>query len=101
MPISTVYKAIKKRFTLYTYKVQIVQALGPDDRPMKVVFATYMIRNLEDDAELLNRIMFSDEACFHLSDIANCHYLRKWGSEYPTNTVSYKGTPQRLMCGVD
>ncbi|GFU09638.1 DUF4817 domain-containing protein [Nephila pilipes] len=40
MPFSTVYKAIKKRLRLHTYKVQIVQALEPEDRPMRVAFAT-------------------------------------------------------------
>ncbi|GFU14468.1 DUF4817 domain-containing protein [Nephila pilipes] len=40
MPFSAVYKAIKKRLRLHTYKVQIVQALKPEDRPKRMVFAT-------------------------------------------------------------
>ncbi|GBM65892.1 hypothetical protein AVEN_23925-1 [Araneus ventricosus] len=32
MPVSTVHKVLRKRLRLYAYKVQIVQALEPDDR---------------------------------------------------------------------
>ncbi|KFM61825.1 hypothetical protein X975_12247, partial [Stegodyphus mimosarum] len=83
MPISTVYKVIKKKLRLHAYKVQIVQVLEPDDRPRRMAFATDMLRRIEDDAEFLKRIMFSDEASFHLSGIVNCHNVRIWGSQNP------------------
>ncbi|KFM57555.1 hypothetical protein X975_18175, partial [Stegodyphus mimosarum] len=51
MPISTVYKVIKKKLRLHEYKVQIVQVLEPDDRPRRMAFATDMLRRIEDDAE--------------------------------------------------
>ncbi|XP_035232211.1 uncharacterized protein LOC118204000, partial [Stegodyphus dumicola] len=63
MPISTVYMVIKKKLRLHAYKVQIVQVLEPDNRPRRMD----MLRRIEDDAEFLKRIMFSDEASFHLS----------------------------------
>ncbi|KFM68849.1 hypothetical protein X975_25329, partial [Stegodyphus mimosarum] len=76
MPISTVYKVIKKKLRLHAYKVQIVPVLEPDDRPRRVAFVTDMLRRIEDDAEFLKRIMFSDEASFHLSGIVNRHNVR-------------------------
>ncbi|KFM62664.1 hypothetical protein X975_23064, partial [Stegodyphus mimosarum] len=81
MPISMVYKVIKKKLRLQ--KVQIVQVLEPDDRPRKMAFATDILRRIEDAAEFLKRIMFSDEASFHLSGIVNCPNVRIWGSETP------------------
>ncbi|KFM59228.1 hypothetical protein X975_23270, partial [Stegodyphus mimosarum] len=45
--------------------------------------ATDMLRRIDDDAEFLKRIMFSDEASFHLSGIVNRHNVRIWGSENP------------------
>ncbi|KFM59997.1 hypothetical protein X975_01287, partial [Stegodyphus mimosarum] len=62
MPISTVYKVIKKKLRLHAYKVQTVQVLEPDERPRRMAFATDMLRRIDDDAEFLKRIMFSDEA---------------------------------------
>ncbi|KFM61029.1 hypothetical protein X975_23527, partial [Stegodyphus mimosarum] len=81
MPISTVYKVIKKKLRLHAYKVQNVQVLEPDDRPSRMAFATDMLRRIEDDDEFLKRIMFSDEASVHLSSIVNRHNVRIWESE--------------------
>ncbi|GFT40695.1 DUF4817 domain-containing protein [Nephila pilipes] len=39
-PISTVYKVIKKRLRLHSYKVQIIKALEPDDRTKRMAFVT-------------------------------------------------------------
>ncbi|KFM62835.1 hypothetical protein X975_24013, partial [Stegodyphus mimosarum] len=83
MPISTVYKVIIKTLRLHAYKVQIVHVLEPDVRPRRIAFATDLLRRIEDDAEFLKSIMFSDEASFHLSGIVNRHNVRIWGSENP------------------
>ncbi|KFM68198.1 hypothetical protein X975_25037, partial [Stegodyphus mimosarum] len=48
-----------------------------------MAFATDMLRRIEDDAEFLKRIMFSDVASFHLSGIVNHHNVRIWRSENP------------------
>ncbi|KFM70764.1 hypothetical protein X975_05074, partial [Stegodyphus mimosarum] len=48
-----------------------------------MAFATDMLRRIEDAAEFLQRIMFSDEASFHLSGIVNRHNVHIWGSENP------------------
>ncbi|KFM71471.1 hypothetical protein X975_17910, partial [Stegodyphus mimosarum] len=52
-------------------------------RPRKMAFTTDMLRRIENNAEFLKRIMFSDEASFHLSGIVHCHNVRIWGSENP------------------
>ncbi|XP_035211197.1 uncharacterized protein LOC118185425 [Stegodyphus dumicola] len=80
MPISTVYKVIKKKLRLHAYEVQI-EVLEPDERPRRMAFATDMLRRIEDYAEFLKRIMFPDEASFHLSGIINRHNVRISGSE--------------------
>ena len=73
MPISTVYKVIKKKLRLHAYKNQIVQVLKLDDRLRRMAFATDMLRRIEDNADFLKRIMFSDEASFYVSSIVNCY----------------------------
>ncbi|GBM22387.1 hypothetical protein AVEN_131502-1 [Araneus ventricosus] len=83
MPVSTVRKVLRKILRLYAYKVRIAQALESDDRSRRAYFATDMLRRIDDDSEFLNRIMFSDEACFRLSGIINRHNVRIWGSETP------------------
>ncbi|GBM88536.1 hypothetical protein AVEN_40713-1 [Araneus ventricosus] len=83
MPVSTVHKVLRKILRLYAYEVRIVRALEPDDRSRRAYFATDMLRRIDDDSEFLNRIMFSDEACFSLFGIINRHNVRIWGSENP------------------
>ncbi|KFM73428.1 hypothetical protein X975_25985, partial [Stegodyphus mimosarum] len=48
-----------------------------------MAFATDMLRRIKEDVEFLKRIMFSDEASFHLSDIVNRRNVRIWGSQNP------------------
>ncbi|GBN21210.1 hypothetical protein AVEN_191532-1 [Araneus ventricosus] len=61
-----------------------------------------MLRRIDDDAEFLNRIMFSDETNFHLSGIVNSHNVLIWGSE---NTNEYleiqRDSPKvNVWCGI-
>ncbi|GFU33811.1 uncharacterized protein NPIL_682711 [Nephila pilipes] len=74
---------IKKRLRLLAYKVLLVQVLEPGDKSRRIAFATDMLGRIEDDAEFLNCIMFSEEPCFHLSAIVNRHNLYIWESENP------------------
>ena len=83
MLFSGVHKVLMKRLRLYAYKVPIVQALERVDRPSRINYATKMLKNIMDDAEFLNRIMFSDEACFYLSGIIKYHNVCIWRSENP------------------
>lgn len=81
MAISTVHKVLWKILRLYACKIQIVQALEPDDRPRRIDFETNMLG--KNDAEFLNRIMFSVEVCFHFPSIVNRHNVLIYGFENP------------------
>lgn len=83
MPQSSVMKILHKELHLRPYKIQRVQALMPDDRPRRVEFANLIHEKILEDSEFLNRIMFSDEATFHVSGKVNRHNVRIWGSENP------------------
>ena len=42
-----------------------------------------MLNSIEDDPNYLKRIVFTDEATFHVSGRVNKHNIRIWGSEIP------------------
>ena len=71
IPRSTVHKVLHKRLRLHAYKLQIVQALKPDDRPRRAAFPEEMLQRIEDDNDYLNSVVFSDEATFHVSGKVN------------------------------
>jgi hypothetical protein len=43
-----------------------------------------------DGDDFLRRLVFSDEATFHLSDKVNGHKVRIWGTENPHATVQHE-----------
>ena len=59
------------KIEVYTYKVQILQELKPNGRPKHKVFALEMLSRIEDGKDCLKKVMFTDEACFHVSGKVN------------------------------
>ena len=68
---------------LYADKVQILQELKPNDGPKHKAFALEMLSHIEDDENYLKKVMFTDEAYFHVSGKVNQHNVRIWSSETP------------------
>ena len=66
IPRSIVHKVLHKRLRLHAYKLQIVQALKPDDHHRRAAFAEEILQRI-DDNDYLNSVVFSDEATFHVS----------------------------------
>lgn len=64
---STMHQVLQKRLCLYTYKLQAVLAITPDDRVAHKEFAVTMLEKFDEDNELLSKITFSDKATFHVS----------------------------------
>jgi hypothetical protein len=48
-----------------------------------------MLEKLDKDNEFLRKIMFSDEATFHVSGKVNKQNVCIWGSEHPHTTVKH------------
>ena len=67
IPRCTVHKVLHKRLLLHAYKLQIVQALKPDDHPRRAAFPEEILQRIDDDSDYLNSVFFSDEATFHVS----------------------------------
>jgi hypothetical protein len=82
IPRPTVHKVLHKRLRLFAYKVQIVQALEPNDRPQRQQFATEMLDRIDQNSNYLSNVMFSDEATYTCGKV-NRHNILIWGSENP------------------
>jgi hypothetical protein len=67
------------------YRLQLLQALTPADHVARSNFSIEMIVAHDDD--FLRRLVFSDEATFHLSGKVNRHNFRVWGMENPHASV--------------
>ncbi|KAJ4429175.1 hypothetical protein ANN_26178 [Periplaneta americana] len=71
VPKSTLQRIVHKCLKLYTYKVQLMQRLEPDDKPKRVEFANMILDNLGADPDFMSKIFFSDKATFHVTGKVN------------------------------
>jgi len=55
---------------------------------------------MENDDDLLTKIIFSDEATFHLSGKVNRYNVRIWGSENPHASLEVERDSPNSMCFV-
>ena len=80
LPRSAVHKVQHKNLRLYAYKVQMLQALQPNNMPRRKEFAVNMLQRISEDEAFFKQVSFSDEATFHVSGKLNKHNVRIWGS---------------------
>lgn len=94
-------RILHKDLGMAPYKVQLVQELKPRDHPMRFAFAEWADERLAEDPEFYQKIIFSDEAHFHLGGYANKQNCRIWGTENPHVIEENPMHPQRVTvwCG--
>ena len=74
IPVSTVWKVLRKRLQLRPYRLQLLQALKPTDHGLRANFITEVL--FHDDDDILDHVVFSYESTFHLSGHVNTHNVR-------------------------
>jgi hypothetical protein len=66
----TVWRIRHKRLACKPYRLQLLQALTPEDHDLRHEFSLEFQERLQEEAD---KLVFSDEACFHLSGKVNRH----------------------------
>lgn len=64
-----------------SYKIQSLQPLREGDKEGRVGFCKFVLGKMEEDDTVLTRLVFSDEATFHLNGKGNRHNVRIWAME--------------------
>jgi len=102
VPQSTVNKILCKRLRLNLYKLQLVQKLHPEDKETRRAFCGNLQALMENDDDLLAKIIFSDKTTFHLSGKVNRYNVRIWGRENPHATLEVERDCPKLnvFCAV-
>ena len=93
IPRCNIRKVLHRNLRLYAYKVQLLQALKPEDKPRRKEFAVTMLNRLDSDPGFLKRVCFRDESTSHVSGLVNRHNLRIWGWRIRIIPVSLNGIP--------
>lgn len=98
---SSMQRILTKDLHLHAYKVQLTQELKPRDHLQRLTFANWILDKKENDADFRNKIIFSDEAHFHLGGFVNKQNCRIWGHENPRVIHEKPMHPQKatVWCG--
>ena len=70
------------------YRLQLLQALNPQDHNRRLHFCVNFQQRLEEDG-FPEKLVFSDETTFHVCGKANRHNVRIWGTENPDATMEH------------
>ena len=77
---STVHKVLHKNLRLYTYNVQMLQALQPNDMPRQKEFAVNMLHEFLRMKHSSSEFVLVMRQLFYVSGKLNKHIVRIWGS---------------------
>jgi len=86
----TVRRILKKDLLTHLYKIQLVQELKPADHGKRRTFAEWISGRQQQDETISRRIIFSDEAHFHLSGYVNKQNGRIRGTENPRQVQQHE-----------
>ena len=102
IPHSTIHKVLHRNLRLYAYKVQLLQALKPEDELRQTEFAVTVLDRLDSDPGFLKCVCFSDESTFHVSGLINRHNSRIWGLQNSHETYELERDSPKLdvWCGI-
>lgn len=98
---SSLQRILTKDLHLHPYKVQLSQELKHTDHAQRREFVEWILEQQQVDANFSHKIIFSDEAHFHLDGFVNRRNCRIWGSENPRTIVEKQMHPERVTvwCG--
>ena len=83
---TTAWKILRKDLRLKPYHIKLVHKLMEDDFDRRAEFCELFLSQLADETDLMDKIIWSDEAIFTLADTVNRHNCVYWDSENPNIT---------------
>ena len=68
---TTLHRILTNDFSLHAYKIQLTQELKPGDHLKRLAFANWVHEQRQANDDFSQKILFSDEAHFHLDGYVN------------------------------
>lgn len=87
IPHSTVYKIMRVKMGLFPYKLQLLHAIPQAEFSRRKEFAEWL---LSQPAELIDNVLWSDEAIFRLDGHVNTHNCVVWGTQKPETIIKHQ-----------
>jgi len=87
---------LKKDLSFKPWKPQCVQQLFPEDMDRRLQFAESMLEIVRVNPNLFKKIVWSDEAVFHVGGFVNRHNSHHWGTHSPKKLLKKSQSRPRL-----
>jgi len=87
----SVRRVLHKDLNFRPYKIAIVQELSDRDMANRGISSEQLLEMLNDDG-VINTVLMTDEAHFHLSGYVNKQDYRYWAPENPQELISVLST---------
>ena len=84
---TSVRRVIHKDWTLFPYKIQILQQQIDANKRERLEFCLSISERIENNPRVLDLIFFSDEAHFHLSEHVNKQNMQFWAPNQPQEHI--------------
>ena len=99
--IAGVWHILRKHLRVEGYWLQLLQALNPQDHNLCLHLCMDFQQQLEEDW-FAEKLVFSDEAMFHVFGKVNHHSIRVWGTENPHATMEHvRDSPKvNVFCAI-
>jgi hypothetical protein len=83
VPLTTVHRITRKALGFHPYRIRRVQYLKTSDFALRSSFAAKCMTNIDSNDDWLKRILWTDEAHFHLQGGVNTHNCIIWSKNCP------------------
>lgn len=89
LPKSTVWKVLHYTLKKKAYHIQVLHKLEEEDHAARAAMCHDLLEAV-DEENLMNHVMFSDEATFHVCGVVNRHNCRIWSEEQPNEFTEWQ-----------
>ena len=77
LPRSTIHRILQGE-KLHPYVLRFLHEISEEDCADRLDFCEEMLQLIDNDQDVVNHLLFTDEANFHLSGEVNRHNCRYW-----------------------
>ncbi len=75
---SSAWRILRKDLGFKPYHIRLIHKLNEDDFDRRVEFCEMLLERVADEPDVIDRILWSDEAIFSLSETVNRHNCVYW-----------------------
>lgn len=80
---STVRRILHQHLHMHPYRIHMVHKITEADESSRLQFCYQMLHKIQNDSTFINRVLWTDEAHFHLTGAINSWNCRVWSTSNP------------------